>query len=259
LIELAASDTVTVATGAGVTVIVALPLFPSLVAMMFAVPLLTAVTSPVVDETVATPVLSELHVITRPVSVFPFASSVVAVACDVPTAVIEVGARLTVTEATGIGLTVIVGVGLELTDSLIAVIVAAPTPTAVTVAGDPLALTVSTDVLLEAQVIVRPVSTLPFASLVVAVSCCVAPTIICVVGAETVTVATGAGVTVSVALPVFPSLVAIIFAVPALIAVTSPVDGDTAATAVLSELHAIVRPMRIRPLESKSVAVAWVV
>jgi hypothetical protein len=85
--------------------------------------------------------------------------------------VIDVGARLTVTDATGIGLTVIVGVGAELTDSLVAVIVAAPTPTAVTVAGEPLALTVSTAVLLETQVIVRPVSTMPFASLVVAVSC----------------------------------------------------------------------------------------
>ena len=68
-------------------------------------------------------------------------------------------------------MTVMVGVGLELTDSLVAVIVAAPTPTAVTVAGLPLALTVRTAVLLDAQVIARPVSTLPFASLVVAVSC----------------------------------------------------------------------------------------
>jgi hypothetical protein len=84
--------------------------------------------------------------------------------------VIEVGLRLTVTVATGTGLTVIVGVGAELTDSLVAVIVAVPTPAAVTVAGEPLALTVSTAVLLETQVIVRPVSRLLFASLVVAVS-----------------------------------------------------------------------------------------
>jgi hypothetical protein len=48
--------------------------------MMLAVPVLTAVTRPVVDETVATLVLSELHVTTRPVSVLPVASSVVAVA-----------------------------------------------------------------------------------------------------------------------------------------------------------------------------------
>jgi len=80
LIELAASDTVTLATGAWVTVIVALPVFPSLVATMLAVPTLIAVTRPVVGETVATLVLSEFHVTTRPVSVLPFASSVVAVA-----------------------------------------------------------------------------------------------------------------------------------------------------------------------------------
>ena len=50
-------------------------------------------------------------------------------------------------------------------------IVAVPTPTAVTVAGEPLALTVRTAVLLETQVIVRPLSVLPFASFVMAVNC----------------------------------------------------------------------------------------
>jgi hypothetical protein len=87
-------------------------------------------------------------------------------------AVIDVGTRLTETDATGIGLTVIAAVGLELTDSLVAVIVADPTPTAVTVvvpfvelAGD----TVRTAVLLDVQVTVRPVKVPPFASLVTAV------------------------------------------------------------------------------------------
>ena len=84
---------------------------------------------------------------------------------------IEDGARLTDTVDTGAGFTVIVGVGLELTDSLVAVIVAVPTPTAVTVAGEPLALAVSTALLLDAHVIVRPLSVLPFASFVTAVNC----------------------------------------------------------------------------------------
>ena len=88
-----------------------------------------------------------------------------------PTAVIEAGTRSTVTLATGTWFTVIVGVGLELTDSLVAVIVAVPTPTAVTVAGEPLALAVRTAVLLETHAIVRPLSVLPFASFVTAVSC----------------------------------------------------------------------------------------
>ena len=46
MIEVAAKDTVTVATGACVTVIVALPLLPSLVAVMLAVPTAIAVTTP---------------------------------------------------------------------------------------------------------------------------------------------------------------------------------------------------------------------
>jgi hypothetical protein len=148
--------------------------------------------------TVAAAVLLETQVTARPASTFPFTSFVTAASCCVgviPRTRFAV-AGLTVTVATGTGFTVIPGVGLELTDSLVAVIVAAPTPTAVTVAGEPLALTVNTAVLLETHAIVRPVTTLPFASLVVAVSCCVPPTIIGVVGADTVTVATGASDTV---------------------------------------------------------------
>jgi hypothetical protein len=101
------AETVTLATGACVTVSAALPVFVSLVAMMLAVPALTAVTSPVVEDTVATAVLSEVHAIDRPVSGWPFASRVVAVACEVPTAVIDVGFRDTFTEATGANETVI--------------------------------------------------------------------------------------------------------------------------------------------------------
>jgi hypothetical protein len=170
VIDVGLSVTLTVATGARVTVIGALPVFPSLVAMMFALPALTAVTAPVVADTVATAVLSDVQVTLRPVNGFPLASRVVAVACDVPTAVIDVGFKATVTVATGIGFTVIVAVGAELIDSLVAVTVAAPTPTAVTVAGDPLADTVRTAVLLDTQVTVRPVSTLPLASFIVAVN-----------------------------------------------------------------------------------------
>jgi|SRR6476661_8899737 hypothetical protein len=99
-------------------------------------------------------------------------------------------------------MTVIVGVGLELTDSLVAVIVAVPRPTAVTVAGDPLEVTVNTAVLLEVQLIVRPVSGLPLASFVVAVSCWVLPITIGVVGVDTVTEATGASDTVMDDVPV---------------------------------------------------------
>jgi len=130
IIGVVGADTVTVATAAGVTVTDALPVFPSLVAVMFAVPALTAVTSPVVDDTVATPALSELHVTVRPVSPRPFASSSVAVACVVCIALIELEASDTVTVATGACVTVIVA--LPLWPSLVAVMLAVPTATAVT-------------------------------------------------------------------------------------------------------------------------------
>src|SRR5437868_1163300 len=109
--------------------------------------------------------------------------------------------------------------------------VAWPTPAAVTVTVAPVevlteleALRESTAELLDAQLTVRPVNTLLFASFVVAVSCWVAPTIIGVVGAETVTEATGAGVTVSGAEPFWPSLVATMLADPAATGVTRPVE-----------------------------------
>ena len=77
--------TTTVATVVGpaaVTVSDAAPDFPSLVAVILAVPGLTAVTSPV-PFTVATGALLDVHVTTRPVSTVPLASVVVAVACVV--------------------------------------------------------------------------------------------------------------------------------------------------------------------------------
>jgi hypothetical protein len=70
------------ATGIGTTVTDADPGTPSLVAMMLVVPTATAVTTPLLD-TVATPVLPDDQVTTRPLSGLLFASSVVAVACVV--------------------------------------------------------------------------------------------------------------------------------------------------------------------------------
>lgn len=59
------------------TVMPALPVLPSLEAVIVAVPFATAVTKPDV-ETVAIPMLLELHVMTRPVSTLVFASLVTA-------------------------------------------------------------------------------------------------------------------------------------------------------------------------------------
>lgn len=72
--------TETVATGIGagaLTVMTDVPLFPSLSAVIVAFPAETAVTRPDAD-TVATPVLFELHETTRPVRTLLFASRVTA-------------------------------------------------------------------------------------------------------------------------------------------------------------------------------------
>jgi hypothetical protein len=73
----AASETLTEATGVGVTVIDAVPLFPSLVAVTTADPTASAVTTPD-GETLATPEAFVDQVTTRPESGFPFTSLVVA-------------------------------------------------------------------------------------------------------------------------------------------------------------------------------------
>jgi len=98
-IEGLASATDTLLTAGGVTVIAASPAFPSLVAVMVALPGPTAVTNPV-DETVATAALEELQETVRPVNVMPPASRVVAVTCAVLGTAIDATLRDTATDAT---------------------------------------------------------------------------------------------------------------------------------------------------------------
>ncbi len=121
----------------------------------------------------------------------------------------------------------------------VAVIVALPAPIAVTT---PVALTVATAVLELVQVTTRPVSTLLEASRATAVACVLSP--IATVGAAnvTVTVATGSAVTEMSAVPLWPSLVAVIVAVPTASDVTRPL-AFTVATAVLELLHVTARPV----------------
>src|SRR5437879_2500665 len=163
---------VTVPGGGGgglVTVMAALPLCPSLVAVMVAEPAVTPVTNPL-PFTVAMDPLPLAQTIVRPVNTLPDPSLVVAVSCAVwPTCTLA-DAGLTVTVATGTFETDTVAV--PLCPSLVAVMVAEPVVTPVT---SPLPLTVATDPLLLVQTIERPVSTFPDASLVVAPSCTVWP------------------------------------------------------------------------------------
>jgi len=133
--------------------------------------------------------------------------------------------------------------------------VTVPSATPVTTPDE---LTVALFVSLEDHVMTRPVSTLPLASLVVADNAFVFPILTDELEGETVTVATGIGVTVIVDVPVLPSLVAVIVAVPTATAVTTPLDETVATPGVLVD-QVIARPVSVFPDASLSVALsAWV-
>src|SRR4029077_3874498 len=236
----------------GVTVMAEVPLRPSLVAVIVADPTATPVTSPL-PLTVATAVLSLDHVTTRPDNGLPFASFGVAVSCTVKPCCTLAGDGVTVTEATGTGVTVSAEVPLLPSD--VAVIVAVPTATAVT---SPLPSTVATAVLSLDQVTTRPDNGLPFASLGVAVSCTVSPTTTLAGDGVTVTEATGAGVTVTLDVPLCPSLVAVMVAEPAATPVTSPLPFTVAAD-VLLLAQVTTRPVSGLPFASFGVAVSCTV
>ena len=102
----AANDTLTVATGAGVTTIDVDPLLPSLVATMLAVPTATPVTAPLLEFTVATAVFELVHTTARPANTAFDASRVTAVPCVPAPTTIDDAANDTLTVATGIAVTV---------------------------------------------------------------------------------------------------------------------------------------------------------
>src|SRR5881398_1222546 len=170
--------------GGAVTVTLAVPLCPSLVAVIVAAPGATALTRPL-PLTVATAVFPLAHVITRPPRAFPLASCGVAVSCTVCPCGIVTAGGVTATAATGTLATVTDAVPLF--PSLVAVIVAAPGATAVT---RPLPLTVATPGALLPQVTARPLRGFPFGSSGVAANCIVAPTTTVPDGGVTATTAT---------------------------------------------------------------------
>src|SRR3989440_9955960 len=255
-----AGVTVTVATGTCTTVTAELPFCPSLVAVIVAVPATLPVTSPV-PLTVATLVLALVHVTVRPVNTLPAASRSVAVSCTVLPSFTLADPGVTVTDATGAGVDGVVTViaAVPLCPSLVAVMVSAPAASPVT---RPLPLTVATLVLSLVHVTVRPVNTLPAASFSVAVSCTALPASTVAEDGVTVTVATGAGgggvVTVIAAVPLCPSLVAVMVADPAATPLTRPLPL-TVATLVLALVHVTVRPVNTLPAASRSVAVSCTV
>ncbi len=220
--------------------------------MIVADPGATAVTRPL-PFTVARAVLLLPHVTARPASAFPLASFGVAVSCTVCPVVTLTDAGLTLTDATGTGVTVTADV--PLCPSLVAVIVAEPGATAVT---RPLPFTVARAVLLVPHVTTRPASAFPLASCGVAVSCTVCPAVTLTDAGLTLTDATGTGVTVTVAVPVLVSLVAVIVVEPAATPVTSPLPFTVATVALLLP-HVTTRPASAVPFVSRGVAVSWTV
>ena len=106
------------------------------------------------------------------------------------------------------------------------------------------------------HVTLRPVSGLPAASFGVAVSCSVVPTTTPAGDGVTSTEATGAGVTVTLDVPLLPSLVAVTrTGPPTLFPVTRPF-ASTVARVGSPVPQVTVRPVRELPLESVSVAVS---
>jgi hypothetical protein len=118
----------------------------------------------------------------------------------------------------------------------------------------PVPLTVATAAALVVQVIGLPVSTPPLASLVVALRVTICPTTTLAVAGDTVTDATGTSVTVIAAVPLFPSLVAVIVTgPPAATAVTRPAALTVARVALLVD-QLMGRPVSTLPPPSLVVA-----
>jgi hypothetical protein len=228
---------------------VALPNLPSLVAVIVVVPVASAATTPLL-ETVATAPFVVAHVTGRSVTTAPFASRTVAMSVVVcPTASEAVGGSTVTVPTPGI---VTVAVTTAVFPSLLATMFAPPGATPVMT---PDVETVATPGLCEVNVTNRPVNTNPSGSLSVTFNATVCCTITVGVVGEISTLATGAGFTTTPAAPDWPSLVAVIAAVPGATAVTTP-DCETVATAVLLELQTITRFDTIAPVSSRTVAVS---
>ena len=129
--------------------------------------------------------------------------------------------------------------------SLVAVIVAVPAPVAVTT---PVEDTVATAVALVVQVIARPVSSAPLASKVFAANGVVWPIVSAALGGDTVTDATGAPVTLTVAVPLFPSLDAVIVAAPTFTSVAIAIAQDSQINTQHSPSTARSPEQSLRPL-----------
>jgi hypothetical protein len=238
--------TVTLATGAGLTLMVAVPDFPSLCAVIVAEPGERAETTPAAD-TLATAELSDDQVTARS-SGAPLASLISTPRVTVPPTVSAALDGCTTTLATGTGDTVTDA--FPLAPSLVAVMVAVPTPFVVT---SPDCETVATPASLELQLMTRPESGEPFTSRGVAVNVACSPSTSVRERGCTSTLATGGGCTLSVAMADMPPALAAIWVLPTLRAVTTPV-GEMRAIAVSFTDHTSGTLVSASPDWSRTVA-----
>lgn len=117
----------------------------------------------------------------------------------------------------------------------------------------PVPFTVAVLASAEDQAIVRPLRTLPFESRSVTDSWTVPPVMTDAECGLTLTEATDGALTVTLAVPLLPSLVARIVAEPTATAVTKP-SLETVATDVFDDDQVMVRPPNAVPSESRGVA-----
>ena len=226
--------------------------------MIDAVPEAFAVTKPVA-LTVAMVASLVDHVIVRPVTTPLDASNSVAVSCTV-----GVVARLNVADGGEICTVATAGITLIVDEpdfvSAVATIDAAPGLIPVTVVVGPLLGETEASVGWRlAQLTIRSVTTVPFTSLTVAVSCFVIPPVVTESDAgATTTLPTGAAMETIVTEFVLPSLVAVMCATPAATPVTRPVPSTVAAD-VLSDAQVTMRPVSVAPVESLVTAESCVV
>lgn len=177
----APGDTRTLAAGGGCTTTVAVPAWPSLVAVMVAEPGATPVTRPFAS-TLATLGMLLDHVIARPVSGLCCASKTVAESCAVPGNTIVSSGGDTDTDATGGGSTVMVAIPDE--PPALAAICTVPGATPVTT---PASVTVATDALPVFQNTCWPDTTCPPGAVTVACNVTVFPTATLSVAGDTFT------------------------------------------------------------------------
>ncbi len=240
---LAANETATSATGTGATVTVVTAAMPSTVPLMTADPGATARTRPVPDTTATVGAL-DAHCTGRPAISTPPASRTTSVKSRVsPTnSCGGLATKLTVDTAAPCTTTA----ALPSRPSAEAKSTPAPGETPVTV---PSAVTEKNAGAPLSHVIARCASTAPEASSASAVTRCVAPVCSVTVAGDTRTEATGDTLTVTVAVPLRPSLNAEITALPGELAVTVP-SAATRATAPLLLRNATGRPVSRVPLSS---------